>query len=112
MAGSSAGGGGRHHGPTALNAVANVGNPPPIPANGSPAGEPPRRPPGRQGHSSHVAQAAAGALSSDISRRNPQDDYALLQVSTISLFTIGMGWKRNLEMCFGGNNPHTRYQYF
>ena len=66
---------------TALNAVSNVGNQPSVPANGSPAGEPPRRPSGRQGHSSHVAQAAAGALSSDISRRNPQDDYALLQVS-------------------------------
>ena len=50
-------------------------------ANGSPAAA--GRAGGRQaGHSSsaHVAQAAAGALSSDISRRNPQDDYTLLQV--------------------------------
>merc|ERR1719365_266740 len=29
--------------------------------------------------SRHVAQAAASSLSSDISRRNPQDDYELLQ---------------------------------
>ena len=87
MAGSSAGGG-RHHGPTAPNAASNVGNQPSIPANGSPAGDPPRRPPGRQGHSSHVAQAAAGALSSDISRRNPQDDYALLQVSRFTIFNL------------------------
>ena len=91
MAGSSAAAGGRHHGPTALNAASNVGNQPSVPANGSPAGEPPRRPPGRQGHSSHVAQAAAGALSSDISRRNPQDDYALLQVPTINPFTMDGG---------------------
>ena len=81
MAGSSAAGGGRLHGPPPINAVSNITNQPSAPLNGSPAGEPPRRPPGgRQGHSSHVAQAAAGALSSDISRRNPQDDYALLQV--------------------------------
>ena len=41
--------------------------------NGAPAQGRPQRP------QSHVAQAAAGALSSDISRRNPQDDYELLQ---------------------------------
>ena len=85
MAGSSAAGGGRPHGPTALNAISNVANPPSAAANGSPAGG---RVGGHQGgrpsHSSHVAQAAAGALSSDISRRNPQDDYALLQVCLVT----------------------------
>ena len=85
MAGSSAAGGGRPHGPTALNAISNVANPPSAAANGSPAGG---RVGGHQGgrpsHSSHVAQAAAGALSSDISRRNPQDDYALLQVCLVA----------------------------
>ena len=80
MAGSSAAGGGRIHGHTPINAVSNGANQPSVQANNPAEGS--RRPPGgRQGHSSsHVAQAAAGALSSDISRRNPQDDYALLQV--------------------------------
>ena len=79
MAGSSAAGGGRIHGHTPINAISNAANQPSI-QNNVPA-EASRRPGGRQGHSSsHVAQAAAGALSSDISRRNPQDDYALLQV--------------------------------
>ena len=81
MAGSSAAGGGRPHGPSAMNAVSNLANQPSAPANGSPAGgRAIGQQGGRHGHSSHVAQAAAGALSSDISRRNPQDDYALLQV--------------------------------
>ena len=77
MAGSSAAAGGRPHAPSGLNAGPNAANQPSVAANGSPAGA---RVGGRQGHSSHVAQAAAGALSSDISRRNPQDDYTLLQV--------------------------------
>ena len=89
MAGSSAAGGGRPHGPTALNAISNVANQPSAAANGSPVGG---RVGGHQGgrpsHSSHVAQAAAGALSSDISRRNPQDDYALLQVYLVACMVI------------------------
>ena len=81
MAGSSAAAGGRHHAPSGLNAGPNAANQPSVAANGSPAGaRAGGHPGGRQGHSSHVAQAAAGALSSDISRRNPQDDYTLLQV--------------------------------
>ena len=81
MAGSSAAGGGRIHGHTPINAISNAANQPSIQGGNIPA-EASRRPGGRQGHSSsHVAQAAAGALSSDISRRNPQDDYALLQVN-------------------------------
>ena len=80
MAGSSAAGGGRIHGQAPVNPISNAANQPPVQSNNIPA-EASRRPGGRQGHSSsHVAQAAAGALSSDISRRNPQDDYALLQV--------------------------------
>ena len=100
MAGSSAGGGGRIHGHTPMNPVSNVANQPSVQANNQPA-EASRRPPGgRQGHSSsHVAQAAAGALSSDISRRNPQDDYALLQVTYI----IGQDYRTRgpiLIFCF------------